>query len=134
MSDPKNCSDVELKAQSLSNTKFSEPVELERDEKGRLLRGGQGLPVGRVRKALSMYLQEMAVTPGADGTDYNPVWDALIERAKRGDVVAMKLYLEYTAGKPVQELEVTARQSVSDMSNEDLVALAEQAGKALVGK
>ncbi len=112
-----------------------EEPDIERDEKGRFREGHSGaIGVVTVRRALRDALQRHATVVGADGEEFNEVWIALTERAKRGDPASVKMFLEYTAGKPVQEIEVTARQAVSDMSNEDLVALAEQAGKALVGK
>jgi len=62
------------------------------------------------------------------------VWIAIVERAKRGDSAAQRLYLEYTAGRPVQELEVSTRQQVTELSNEELLELYEQASKALAPK
>lgn len=70
-----------------------------RDENGRFAkgnRGGPGNPHARRVAAL-----RIALLDAVDGEAMRDVVDGLVQRARGGDMAAIKLIFQYTVGKPV---------------------------------
>jgi hypothetical protein len=62
-------------------------------------KGGPGNPI-----ALHMAAMRKAIMQATSPEDVQRVWKSLYDLALGGDVTAMRLYLEYAAGKPKESL------------------------------
>jgi hypothetical protein len=74
-----------------------------RDDAGRFLPGRSGNPGGRPARASAW---KQAIHDGLDEADVVAVFLAMVEAAKRGEVAAARLVLEYTCGKPVTPVDM----------------------------
>ncbi len=111
-----------------------QPSQNGRNGRGQFAAGNKGGPgnpharrVHRLRAALLR-----AATPA----DFEQIARSLIEKAKTGDIPAIKELFDRTIGKPSQCVEVTAnnvpRAFDPSMSREELMRLLEQRADALV--
>lgn len=83
-----------------------------RDKKGRFIKGHPNVGAGRKPKSQEETLIQAAfsaVSPEA----VKDIMQVLERKAKGGNLVAIKLYLAYTIGEPVQKTELTG---TSDMT------------------
>src|SRR5689334_4080008 len=87
-----------------ANTSFPDaPTDTGRDSQGRFAKGnpgGPGNPYYRRQAELKRLLLE-SVTDA----DVQSVMQVLLSLARGGDLAAIKLFLEYTVGKPAKEVD-----------------------------
>lgn len=82
-----------------------------RDAKGRFIKGHKGFGGRPKRDTEEKYLRVFSDTVSED--DLKDIILAVMARAKAQDMVAARLILEYTLGKPKQEVKV---EGVSDLN------------------
>ena len=88
-------------------------MEAERDTNGRFVAGNKASRNGgRPKKAREERYQEI-LTTSITFVDFQAIIHKLRDKAKRGDIAAAKLLLEYLVGKPPQQHEHTGKVRLS---------------------
>ena len=80
---------------------------MERDGKGRFVKGNMGGPGRSKRKTEDKYLK--ALRDSVTSKEWKAICKQAIKDAKKGDRSARQWLSDYLLGKPVQELRVDAR-------------------------
>jgi len=78
---------------------------LERDSKGRFVKGHKGNPTGRAPKAREERYYEITLS-AVTFADWEEIIRKAADQAKRGDYQARKFLAEYLVGPPVQRTEM----------------------------
>jgi len=78
---------------------------LERDSKGRFVKGHKGNPTGRAPKAREERYYEITLS-AVTFADWEEIIRKAADQAKRGDYQARKFLAEYLVGPPVRRTEM----------------------------
>lgn len=90
---------------------------VQRDELGRILPGSTGNPNGRPKKKTEERVFDM-LSAKMDDERLSNVLDALIDGAERGEFRKLELLMAYLAGKPLQRVEHTGDNPISEKFEE----------------
>jgi hypothetical protein len=87
---------------------------MERDKNGRFVKGKSGNPSGRPKKEREERYREI-LKEAVTFEDFRAIIKRMAEKAKRGDVQATRLLLEYLVGKPEQNVNVAGGLTLLDI-------------------
>lgn len=90
---------------------------VQRDEKGLFLPGSTGNPKGRPKKKTEDRVFDM-LSEKMDDERLSNVLEALIDGAEKGEYRKLELLMAYLAGKPLQRVEHTGDNPISEKFEE----------------